>query len=52
MVAALALIASMSLFTVALDYPFRGDIHIHSSAYENDPERFRVSELSDLRWQE
>src|SRR5215212_8379800 len=42
MVAALALIISMSLFTVAaLDYPFRGDIHIHPSAYENDLERFR-----------
>jgi hypothetical protein len=49
MVAALALIISMSLFTVAaLDYPFRGDIHIHPSAYENDLERFRVSKLSDL----
>jgi hypothetical protein len=49
MVAALALVISMSLFTVAaLDYPFRGDIHIHPSAYENDLERFRVSELSDL----
>ena len=49
MVASLALIISISLFTVAaLDYPFRGDIHIHPSAYENDLERFRVSELSDL----
>jgi hypothetical protein len=49
MVAALALIISMSLFTVAaLDYPFKGDIHIHPSAYENDLERFRVSKLSDL----
>jgi hypothetical protein len=49
MVAALALVISMSLFTVAaLDYPFRGDIHIHPSAYENDLERFRVSKLSDL----
>ena len=49
MVAALALIISMSLFTVAaLDYPFRGDIHIHPSAYENDLERFRVSKLSEL----
>jgi uncharacterized protein DUF4239 len=49
MVAALALIISMTLFTVAaLDYPFRGDVHIHPSAYENDLERFRVSELSDL----
>jgi hypothetical protein len=49
MVAALALIISMSLFTVAaLDYPFRGDIHIHPTAYENDLGRFRVSKLSDL----
>jgi Protein of unknown function (DUF4239) len=49
MVAALALIISMSLFTVAaLDYPFNGDIRIHPSAYENDLERFRVSKLSDL----
>jgi hypothetical protein len=49
MVAALALIVSMSLFTVAaLDYPFKGDIRIHPSAYENDLERFRESKLSDL----
>jgi hypothetical protein len=49
MVAALALIVSMSLFTVAaLDYPFKGDIHIHPTSYENDLERFRVSKLSDL----
>ena len=48
MVAGLALVVSMSLFTVAaLDYPFRG-IHIHPTAYENDLERFRVSKLSDL----
>jgi hypothetical protein len=53
MVAALALVISMSLFTVAaLNFPFRGDIRIHPSAYENDLERFRVSELSDLRGQE
>src|SRR5919199_3441118 len=49
MVAALALIVSMSLFTVAaLDYPFKGDIRIHPTAYENDLERFRESKLSDL----
>ena len=49
MVAALALVISMSLFTVAaLDFPFRGDIHIHPSAYENDLERFHESKLSDL----
>jgi hypothetical protein len=49
MVGSLALVISMSLFTVAaLDYPFRGDIHIHPTAYENDLERFRESKLSDL----
>ena len=49
MVAALALIVSMSLFTVAaLDYPFKGDIRIHPSAYENDLERFSESKLSGL----
>jgi hypothetical protein len=49
MVAALTLIISISLFTVAaLDYPFNGDIHIHPSAYEQDLERFRESKLSDL----
>src|SRR5919199_6194000 len=36
MVAALAMIISISLFTVAaLDYPFKGDIRIHPAAYEN-----------------
>ena len=49
MVAALALIISMSLFTVAaLDYPFNGDIRIHPAAYEQDLERFHESKLSDL----
>jgi hypothetical protein len=49
MVAALAMIISISLFTVAaLDYPFKGDIHIHPAAYEHDLERFRESKLSDL----
>ena len=49
MVGSLALVISMSLFTVAaLDYPFRGDIHIHPTAYENDLERFHESKLSDL----
>src|SRR5215212_5501942 len=48
-VGSLALVISMSLFTVAaLDYPFRGDIRIHPAAYEHDLERFRVSKLSDL----
>jgi hypothetical protein len=49
MVGSLALIISLSLFTVAaLDYPFRGDIHIHPSAYEQDLQRFDESKLSDL----
>jgi hypothetical protein len=49
MVAALALIISLSLFTVAaLDYPFKGDIRIHSTAYEQDLERFRESKFRDL----
>jgi hypothetical protein len=49
MVAALAMIISLSLFTVAaLDYPFNGDIRIHPAPYEQDLERFHKSELSDL----
>jgi hypothetical protein len=49
MVAALALIISLSLFTVAaLDQPFKGDIRIHPAPYEHDLERFRESKLSDL----
>ena len=49
MVAALALIISLSLFTVAaLDYPFTGDIRIHPAPYEQDLERFHKSKLSDL----
>ena len=49
MVGALAMIISLSLFTVAaLDYPFNGDIRIHPAPYEQDLERFHKSELSDL----
>jgi hypothetical protein len=49
MVVALAMIISLSLFTVAaLDYPFNGDIRIHPAAYEQDLERFHESKLSDL----
>jgi hypothetical protein len=49
MVGALALIISLSLFTVAaLDHPFNGDIRIHPDAYEQDLERFHESKLSDL----
>ena len=49
MVAALAMILSSSLFTVAaLDYPFKGDVRIHPSAFEQVLERFQESKLSDL----
>jgi Protein of unknown function (DUF4239) len=49
MVAALAMILSLSLFTIAaLDYPFQGDIRIHPAAFEQVLERFRESKLSDL----
>ena len=49
MVAALAMILSLSLFTVAaLDYPFKGDVRIHPAAFEQVLERFDQSNLSDL----
>jgi hypothetical protein len=49
MVAALALIISSVLFTVAsLNYPFRGDVHIGPDAFEQILWRFKTSELSDL----
>ena len=49
MVAALATILSLSLFTVAaLDYPFKGDVRIHPAAFEQVLERFHESKLSDL----
>jgi hypothetical protein len=49
MVAALAMILSLSLFTIAaLDYPFQGDVRIHPAAFEQVLERFRESKLSDL----
>ena len=49
MVAALALVLSLSLFTIAaLDYPFRGDVRIHPDAFEQVLERFQESKLSDL----
>jgi hypothetical protein len=49
MVAALAMILSASLFTVAaLDYPFKGDVRIHPAAFEQVLERFQESKLSDL----
>jgi hypothetical protein len=49
MVAALAVVLSLSLFSIAaLDYPFRGDVRIHPDAFEQVLERFRASKLSDL----
>src|SRR5919112_1954769 len=49
MVAALAMVLSLSLFTVAaLDYPFKGDVRIHPAAFEQVLERFHESKLSDL----
>jgi hypothetical protein len=50
MVAALALIVGLVLFTVAaLDYPFRGEIRIGPDAFEQALGRFESSKLSDLR---
>ena len=49
MVATLALIISLVLFTVAaLNYPFRGDVHIPPEAFRQVLERFESSDLSDL----
>jgi hypothetical protein len=49
MVATLALIISLVLFTVAaLNYPYRGDVHIAPEAFEQVLERFDSSDLSDL----
>jgi hypothetical protein len=49
MVATLALIISLVLFTVAaLNYPFRGDVHVAPEAFEQVLERFESSDLSDL----
>jgi Protein of unknown function (DUF4239) len=49
MVAALALIISSVLFTVAsLNYPFSGDVHIGPDAFEQILWRFKTSDLSDL----
>jgi len=49
MVAALALIIALVLFTVAaLDFPFKGDITIGPDAMEKVLGRFETSKLSDL----
>src|SRR5918912_2604270 len=49
MVAALAMILSMSLFTVAaLDHPFKGDVRIPPAAFEQVLARFHENKLSDL----
>ena len=50
MVAALALVIGLVLFTVAaLDYPFRGDVRIGPEAFEQALGRFESSKLSYLR---
>jgi hypothetical protein len=49
MVAALALIIALVLFTVAeLEFPFRGDIRMGPEAMEQVLSRFESSKLSDL----
>jgi hypothetical protein len=49
MVAALAMILSTSLFTVAaLAHPFKGDVRIDPAAFEQVLERFEESKLNDL----
>jgi hypothetical protein len=49
MVASLTLIIALVLFTVAaLDYPFKGDIHLSPDAFEQVLSRFESSKLSDL----
>jgi hypothetical protein len=49
MVASLALIIALSLFSVAaLDHPFKGDVRVHPDSFEQDLERFHKSKLSDL----
>jgi len=49
MVAALALVISLVLFTVAaLDYPFKGDVRVGPDAFELVLGRFQSSNLSDL----
>jgi hypothetical protein len=49
MVASLALIIALSLFSVAsLDHPFKGDVRIHPDVFEQVLERFHESKLSDL----
>jgi uncharacterized membrane protein len=50
MVAALALIISLVLFTVAtLNHPFKGDVRVGPDAFEQVLSRFESSKLSDLR---
>jgi hypothetical protein len=50
MVAALALVIGLVLFTVAaLDYPFKGDIRIGPEIFDEVLGRFESSKLSDLR---
>jgi hypothetical protein len=49
MVAALALVISLALFTVAaLDYPFKGDVRVGPAAFQQVLGGFESSKLSDL----
>jgi uncharacterized membrane protein YraQ (UPF0718 family) len=49
MVASLALVISLVLFTVAaLNFPFKGDITIHPEAMQQVLDQFESSKLSDL----
>jgi hypothetical protein len=49
MVAALALVISLALFTVAaLDYPFKGDVRVGPAAFQQVLGGFESSNLSDL----
>jgi hypothetical protein len=49
MVMTLALIISLVLFTVAaLNFPFKGDVHVGPDAFEQVLGRFESSDLSDL----
>jgi predicted membrane protein len=49
MVATLALVISLVLFTVAtLNHPFRGDVSVRPDAFDQVLARFESSDLSDL----
>jgi hypothetical protein len=51
MVAALALVISLVLFTVGtLDYPFKGDVRVQPDAFELVLERFATPRWRRQRW--